>query len=507
MKPSSVSTFIWAVVLTIGGAHLARAQDEPVFHSVFEFLTGSEAPLPILKKFAATAAGDDTFDGTSTMDSFGGFERYDASRLLLGIRENGINESDPAHDAAMAAQYPDRSLIWIDDRTGAPLGIALVVGAAPAALDQEFLDSEGTVEDYYFNFGASDDGVAFVGYKNLILRYAPDGQGGFGEPTVTYRHENDGSERWYQWRWETFRVRGEGTDTLLIAGGKTWRPQQQTYIFATHDGVEFEQTGFADYRGGNSHIIPAGFDDASPTEEWIFGSVYPGSDSGLGTGIRRGFRDAEFDDTFGFEPFPAEPDPDGDYTPQFVSDADAHPDFPFVVSYSTPSWNTEAVLGGEFRPGWIAVHDFEGFFVHAHQLEITEEAEFVTDPDYRSAQWHGTLGKVEVNVLPGMEPGTAEILWYSGIYGYGRYLFGTNEEPERVTPNSLPFQMTVVERIANNIQLTWPSRAGQSFTIENSGNLTDWLEVADGVPSGGDTTTYTVEDAPDADQYYRARRE
>ena len=44
--------------------------------------------------------------------------------LLLGIRDNGINET-VAHNTNLANSYPDRSLQWIDAETGGPLGTAL----------------------------------------------------------------------------------------------------------------------------------------------------------------------------------------------------------------------------------------------------------------------------------------------------------------------------------------------------------------------------------------------
>ncbi|MDA0812288.1 MAG: discoidin domain-containing protein, partial [Verrucomicrobia bacterium] len=359
------------------------------------------------------------------MDSYGGFVRYDGSRLLLGIRENGINETDPAHDADMAAKYPDRSLIWIDARSGIPTGVAINFGVTPTLPAGAAV--VGGSGGYYFNFDAADDGVVYIGYRNVILRYAPEGDG-FAAPTVAYTHEDDGSDQYNNWRWETIRARGAGADTKLSAGGKTWRNRQQAYSFRTDDGITYELDGYAPFQGGSSHVVPSGF-EGEDTVEWIFGSIYPGSDGGLGTGIVKGVRDLEFDVDFIREAFPAEADFEGEYTPQFVSDADVHPDFPGVVSYSTPSWNSLAVVGGDYRPGWIAVHDYDGLLLFAHKLDVTEEAEFISDPGYQSAQWHGTLGTVSVNVVPGMEPGTAEILWYGGIYGYGRYLFGTTVDP------------------------------------------------------------------------------
>ena len=182
------------VLVILGMAGSAMAQDiRPVWEHLF---TEANPPLLILKAESAPTA-DDRFDGTATLDTYGGFKRYDANRLLLGIRENGINESDPNHNSQLAAQYPDRSLIWINPSDGSPMGVALVVGRHPVTLDADFTGAGGTLDDFYINFGVSDDGVIFVGYKNKVLRYAPDGQGGFSAPTVAYTHQNDGSANWY----------------------------------------------------------------------------------------------------------------------------------------------------------------------------------------------------------------------------------------------------------------------------------------------------------------------
>ena len=272
---------------------LASAQNEaPIFHTVFEHLTGeSDVPLPILKKFAPNSGANETYDGTWTMDSYGGFVRYDGTRLLLGVRENGINESDPEHDAETAAKYPDRSLIWIDARTGIPTGIAINFGLDPVLPDgAEVVTGTG---NYYFIFDVSDDGVVYIGYRNLILRYAPEGDG-FAAPTIAYSLEDNGSDQYNNWRWETLRARGSGADTRLSAGGKTWRATQQAYTFTTEDGVTYELDGYAQFQGGSSHVIPSPF-EGDEGIEYMYGSVYPGSDSGLGTGIVRAIRDLEFD--------------------------------------------------------------------------------------------------------------------------------------------------------------------------------------------------------------------
>ena len=246
---ASVASLVLLAPLT------SHAQDPPIFHTVFEHLTGeADVALPILKKFAVTSGADDTWAGSSTMDSYGGFVRYDGARLLLGIRENGINETDPEHDADMAAKFPDRSLIWIDARSGIPTGVALNFGLDPALpAGAEVVDGTG---NYYFNFDSADDGVVFIGYRNLILRYAPEGDG-FAAPTVAYTHEDDGSDQYNNWRWETVRARGAGADTLLSAGRKTWRARQQAYSFTTEDGMTFELDGYAPLQGGSSHVVPS----------------------------------------------------------------------------------------------------------------------------------------------------------------------------------------------------------------------------------------------------------
>lgn len=60
-----------------------------------------------------------------------------------------------------------------------------------------------------------------------------------------------------------------------------------------------------------------------------------------------------------------------------------------------------------------------------------------------------------------------------------------------------PFQIESVNRISRDgsefLQITWPSRANGSYTIETGMDLNlDWSEVEDGVESQGETTTYEL---------------
>ena len=73
------------------------------------------------------------------------------------------------------------------------------------------------------------------------------------------------------------------------------------------------------------------------------------------------------------------------------------------------------------------------------------------------------------------------------------------------------FQITEVVRDANNVTITWPSRDGQSFIVEQSTTEDSftWEELTDGHPSGGETTSFELaipDPAPDV-LYLRVRRE
>ena len=394
--------------------------------------------ISILQGNALPSLEDDVFDGSSLADSYSGFKRYDADRLLLAIRENGINESDPTHDSDLASAYPDRSLIWIDPTNGASLGVAVEVGHNPVELDGDFLSAGGTALDFYFSFGVSEDGVVFVGYKNKILRYSPDGANGFSAPTVAYTRANDESANWHQWRWDNFRVSGSGSDTVILAGGKTWRPNQGYYRLETSDGLTFDHVGdpstvtipngFGNASGGASRIVDA-IDPEFPGDVWIYVSSYPGSSRGDDSTFYRFVGFPPFDETFtkdatfnavknGNAPLTA-------YRTEFITDIATRSDLDFLVTYSTPSWNSRAIEREMRSPGWLAVHGHDGTVRSVYHLDVTEDDEVVPDDNGTPNRAPATalLGSVEINLSPPQEDGSIdiELLWYSGIYGFGRY--------------------------------------------------------------------------------------
>src|ERR1051326_6284961 len=128
------NTLIMILAIAMSAAGLGHAQQ---LNPVWEFLVNHPpSPIPVLTNaLNGWTTDNETGDGTSVLDSLGALQRYDTNRLLLAIRENGINESS-ASDAqkALAAQYPDRSLIWINPANGTPMGLALNIGLTPVPL-------------------------------------------------------------------------------------------------------------------------------------------------------------------------------------------------------------------------------------------------------------------------------------------------------------------------------------------------------------------------------------
>src|SRR6185295_11110253 len=72
---------------------------------VWEYLVTQPSPLPILTNYIGWPDDEENGDGKSLMDCIGPMRRYDANRLLLGIRENGIDETQ-FHNTNLAGAYP-----------------------------------------------------------------------------------------------------------------------------------------------------------------------------------------------------------------------------------------------------------------------------------------------------------------------------------------------------------------------------------------------------------------
>ena len=70
------------------------------------------------------------------------------------------------------------------------------------------------------------------------------------------------------------------------------------------------------------------------------------------------------------------------------------------------------------------------------------------------------------------------------------------------------FVITTVgyDALNDQLNLTWNSLPGATYTIENTQNLVDWDNLTTGIASGGPTTTRVV-DAPQPGTFYRIRKE
>ena len=331
--------------------------------------------LPILVKTTGVAvAGNPYRVGREPIANYARLMPFDNTRLLLAVAENGIDEQAAGLSAAqkaLAEQYPDRSLIWIEAATGKPLGLAWQESLQPA--DSIGYDVTGAHTGYQANKDyalwrpALDENpdptkrAIYSGYKHLILRYAPkaDGSGWETTPTIAWEEQvagmaDDGSitpeagigdgltgttadsgeqGSWRAFRWRNLRVSGHGTNTIVYAGGGTWRVGAHPQVFATQDGLKFQPIARVNERDGarrngyalggcSSPIVKYGTDPARPDLQVVFHGHYPGT--GWESRPNRYVLD------------PANPTPSPDYNQQtnvvlFVQDEAKSPGLPKFV--------------------------------------------------------------------------------------------------------------------------------------------------------------------------------
>jgi hypothetical protein len=447
-------------------------------------------PVPPMTNYVNDVTDSDFGDGHSVLDTIGPLKRYDATRLLLGIRENGVNETAPNLTAAqlwVSTNYPDRSLIWINPTNGQPMGIALRMGLYPVALDNDFITeaiNAGTTDytnQYYWSFDVSSDGHIYSGYKDKILRYDPDGSGGISPtPHVVFTlHSTNtvhGNLYTTAGSFPIIRVRGAGVNTVILAGGMS--STRGAYRLATTNGTDFFQTSWLPSGWGNcgsgafSAVIPSPDPNASPGEEWVFGGWFPGSSSGSDSKFARMATTAPYldpDNNFANSGgFNVGSDPGSDspkYTGLFTGAVGASSNLNYVVAYSTPSWNSGSVNGGTFSPGWLAVLDITtGNFISSYKLNVRESDALLTSDG--TAKWEGTYGWVDLHDLGN---GQVECIWSSGLYGYGRYLM-------------VPYlKITDFQYSSSLVQITFLGDGNGQLQRTTSLNPANWQDV--GVPS------------------------
>ena len=64
-----------------------------------------------------------------------------------------------------------------------------------------------------------------------------------------------------------------------------------------------------------------------------------------------------------------------------------------------------------------------------------------------------------------------------------------------------------IELVDGNVTLTFTSRPGKIYAIEQGDTLTGWLEIDDGVDSEGDETSFTYPQPAGPAQYIRVREQ
>jgi hypothetical protein len=438
MKLSCIS------ILLIVAMNIVRPAAAANLVPAWEFLiTQPNVPLPVMTNYLNDVTDSDLGDGHSVLDTIGPLRRFDGSRLLIGVRENGINESAPGLTTGqiwVSTNYPDRSLIWINSTNGQPMGIALNVGLYPVALDSWFIaqsiaaGNPDYTNQYYWSFDVSADGRVYTGYKNKILRYEPDGSGGISPVphvvfTLTTNVTVHGDLYTASGSFPMIKVSGTGTNTLILAGGMSG--QRGGYRLATTDGTNFFTTSWLPGGASNagsgafSALIPSQSPSPSPGEEWVFGSWYPGSSSGAASSFTRMLTASPYNDptnnfavSSGFNPGGDPSATSPKYTANFIGCVDTSSNLNYVVAYSTPSWNSFATTSGSFLPGWLAVHDAQtGAFLSSHIISVRESDALLANDN--AAKWEGNQGFLSLNRLATNQ---IEVLWCSGVYGYGRYL-------------------------------------------------------------------------------------
>ena len=444
-RPSSFAFALICLTTSLLVPTIAPAQ---AISPVWEYLINNlPAPLPILTNATPTNTDQEIGDGHWPMPTLAALKRYDANRLILGIRENGINEADPnltQVQRTLATNYPDRSLIWINPTNGAPMGIALNIGLYPVPLDTDFISASiasGVTDytnQYWWSFDVSADGYIYTGYKNKIVRYAPNGSGGISPaPHVVFTLDTNtvatvhGNLYTTAGRFPKLRVSGTGTNTILLVGGNSGT-RGYLRLFTTN-GNNFAAGAFmpggfgAGGGGGASSLIPSQ-NPANATDEWSYSSGYPGNSSGADSGFYRFITTSPYlDPANNFVAdgsFVAQPDGSSNavrYAAHFIGDVDANSALNYVVAYSTPSYNSIG-LGIPQTPGWLAIHDsLTGKLLGSYRLNVTEADELLSLD--QAALFQSTVGYVTINVPTN---GPVEVLWSSPVYGYGRYLVSDN---------------------------------------------------------------------------------
>lgn len=456
----------WLALSALLAAAPAMSQEVEI-QPVFEHLTNQGVPgMP----FMVAQQGTNDFPlGDSDYDLVSKLTRYDENRLLLYVIENGIDETDPEHDAEMASMYPDRTIWWIDDMTGEPMGIALEVGLEPWPNSEYYIqkttgqhpdgpdsDRSWALTDIYPTIDVDGDGYLYVGNVHNVIRYELDGDTFVNPEKVWNRPEEETENQHYRaWRIWDLNVQGSGDDKYMTVDPRFWIDLGGTWVLSSNDGGESWtwEDEFASGGGASGVFFNPEFE-----EEYVFNVAFPGRNGGKGfTPLRRYVRPAGTTEEFVEDPadlWSPNRDPaidEGDFPePNMVTeyyqnwtacDVATHDGVPYIAVANIPRWQSRnddwsAVDPPQDPPtAWIALHsvtadpngDFvEGDFVASHSIPFIEADEPGQLTDGQPGDpWHNAYATaITINVPEDFPEGAFEILWSSGGIGFGRYVVG-----------------------------------------------------------------------------------
>jgi hypothetical protein len=499
--------------------------------------------LPVIQKnvgapYAANGVG------RSQQFALGKMRRYDDTRFLLMVKENGVDEDASSltqQQTEIINAYPDRSLIWISATTGKPLGIAHKFGVRPITAT-----GQANNNDFWSNWdideGPTGKQVLYSTHKNVILRWAPKDGGGWEETPVCAWVEptpdakdcagnaldgSSGGDGNVSWRWRDFRVTGSGNNTVLIGGGGTWRASMHTQVFKTADGSKFYPVGrFNDRDGGRkggysqggvtSRVVKYGLDAANPNLVTAYHGRYPGTgwEARPSRFLVNEANPADtLDDTYNPDGsvmlYQVNHDASGNL-PAFTWESaganglgldhtkdgveyydgnwggvlDANSEVDYIVNYAFPSWNNQ--FGNVKKPGWIGIHRLDGSIASnsAFPLPFNEMDIQSNDAGAQVGNEFGYDGNVHIypDTTAPANLDKSLIAWVGSGYGYGLFTV------QNVAPsiNTEPQDITLTE----NASLT--------IAADIAGSPNRYLWHKDGVALDPTKTT------PEGTPYYPA---
>ena len=162
------------------------------------------------------------------------------------------------------------------------------------------------------------------------------------------------------------------------------------------------------------------------------------------------------------------------------------------------------VFGGELNPHEVnAIRNLRLSSLDLAPRDVSEVFTLFSESASGSA---GGVGWIPTSGLTADPPGAVESLG-------GAFTVVLDDQGNgMMTGQTLGFVITSVELGLQGenrtVTLTWKSRAGRNYALDSSQTLGDWIEVDDGIESGGSETTY-LDASPslsnDLVRYYRVR--